>query len=269
MTQEISCGGSGGSRTAHLKLVRYQPPGSHAQVCAAVWEESGHVHLANPLLTHHHGLLDPQPFARQFGEFSRLDLFEQAMSALDAACFSSTRTYEVRELCEEHPEWDLHCERFDASDESLGALHSLIEAAGSHSPLPMPALRHCLVETVTRILELDKKHKGAQIETTFGDEDGDDVAVLEMANGLRVLLTTHYGVESSMAVSLGVVAHYRAVTKSRGADKCLLVLPGLTIEKPMKLTSLCAISNADPVVIRAALRFLTNVKSSDARGDAQ
>ena len=262
MTQEMSCSGSGSGRTAHLKLVRYQPPGSDAQVCAAVWEESGHVHLASPLLTHDGGLLDPQRFARQFGEFSRLDLFEQAMSALDAACYSSTRTYEVREICEEHPEWDLRCERFDATDESLGALHSLIQAAGSRSPLPIPALRHCLVETVARILELDKKYKGAQIEKTFGE--GDDVAVLEMASGLRVLVTTRHDVESSMAVSPGVAAHYRALKKSRGADKCLLVLPGLVIDKPMKLTSLSAISSADPVVIRAALRFLTNVKSNDA-----
>lgn len=248
------------SGTAHLKLVRYHPPGSHAQVCAAVWEKSGHVHLANPLLARNEELLDPQPFVRQFGEISRLDMFEQVMSALDAACYSSTRTSEVREMCKEHPEWDLSCERFDATDESMGALHSLIQAAGSRSSLPMPALRHCLIETVARILEFDKMFEGAQIEETF--RDGDDVAVVEMASGLRLLVTTCHGAGSSTAVSRGVMAHYRAVRKSRGADKCLLVLPELKIDKPMKLTGLSAISSADPVVIRAAFRFLTSVKSS-------
>ncbi len=123
----------------HLKLVLYLPAADDPVVCAAIWREGDHVHLASPLLPDRSGVFDPQVYVRQFPHgIASVDAFEETMSWLDAACFAAADPREVESACEAHPEWQLRCVRYDGSDASLSGLNGLIRAARKASP-PGPA----------------------------------------------------------------------------------------------------------------------------------
>jgi hypothetical protein len=246
----------------HLHLIHYCPHGCAAQVCAAVWEERGQVRLASPLLRRRDGVLDPQPFARQFSDsLPCLDLFEDVMGWLDAACYAASRCHQVRLACHQHPEWDLRCEPFDSSDAALMSLRSLVRAASEHAALPPALLRECARMAVQRLLREEPRLAGGQFESVHTD-DADDLGVVEMPVGTRVLVSVRHQVRPTQAVSLGVLAHYRMAAMVQGkasADRCLLVLPNLELHRPMTMTPRTAIANLDPLVLRDALfRLVSN-----------
>jgi hypothetical protein len=104
----------------HLKLVQYLPAGEDPVVCAAIWREGDHVHLASPLLPTSRGVRDPQAYMRQFPHrIASIDAFAETMTWLDAACFAAADPREVESACEAHPEWQLRCVRYDGGDDSL------------------------------------------------------------------------------------------------------------------------------------------------------
>lgn len=236
----------------HLKLVKYRPPGGSAQVCAAIWSEGGHVHLSSPLLRSRHGVLDPQPYARQFPEaFASIDAFEETMSWFDAACFAATDPREVERSCEQHPEWRLRCERYDGGNQVLLALGRLIRAAEAADPLPEPLLRDCALEMIRRVLKAEPQLAGAQLESTL--HDGDEVAVLELGVESRILVLLVRNVPSTDIVRQGLLAHRRMAGQAHRCSRCLLVSADLPIAKPMFLSPRVAIVSLDPDQLRTAL----------------
>lgn len=241
---------------SHLHLIHYRPHGCEAHACAAIWEERGQVRLASPLLKRHDGVLDPQPFARQFADsLPCLDLFEDVMGWLDAACFAATRCDQVAKDCHEHPEWDLRCEPFDGSDAALAALRSLVRAASEHAALPPALVRECARVAVERLLREERQLSGGQLEPIHTDE-ADDLGVAELPSGVRILISVRHRVRPTQAASLGVLAHYRMLAMAQDeppADRCLLILPELDLRRPMTMTPRAAIANLDPIVLREAL----------------
>ena len=239
----------------HLKLVQYLPPGGEPHACAAIWREGDHVHLASPLLRTRHGVLDPQPYVRQFPDaLASIDAFEETMTWLDAACYAASDPREVQTACEQHPEWLLRCVRYDGSDATLLGLAGLIRAAEKVGPLPEPIMRDCLLEIVKQILKNDPELVDAQIETTF--HEGDDVAKLELGLDRAVLVTLRRNITSTDVVRQGLLAQYRMTDQHKGWAQCLLVLPDLKIDQPMFVTSRVVITNMDPDNVRAALVHL-------------
>ena len=239
-----------------LHLIHYRPHGCEAQACAAVWEEGGHVRLASPLLRRRDGVLDPQPFARQFSDsLPCLDLFEDVMGWLDAACYAATRCAQVVQACHAHPEWDLRCESFDGSDAALVALRSLVRAASEHAALPPALMRECARMAVHRLLREERRLAGGQLEPIQTD-DPDDLGVADLPSGVRVLVSMRHQVRPTQAASLGALAPDRMATLAGGeapADRCLLILPDLDLRRPMLMTPRAAIANLDPIVMREAL----------------
>ncbi len=236
----------------HLKLVQYLPAGDEPVVCAAIWREGDHVHLASPLLPTRRGVRDPQAFVRQFPHgIASIDAFEETMTWLDAACFAAADPREVESACDEHPEWQLRCVRYDGSDASLCGLNGLIRAAEKAGPLPAPVLRECLLELIKQILKNDPELMGAQIEASF--HDGDDLATLEMANGRVVLVTLLTGIATTDALHLGLLAQHRKTEQHKSQVHCLLVAPDLQIDSPMFMTARVAITDMEADHLRAGL----------------
>jgi hypothetical protein len=236
----------------HLKLVQYLPPGGEPHVCAALWREGNHVHLASPLLRTRHGVRDPQAYVRQFPDaLASIETFEETMTWLDAACYAASDPREVEMACEQHPEWRLHCIRYDGSDATLVGLGGLIRAAEKAGPLPEPIMRDCLLEIIRQILKNDPELVGDQIETTF--HEGDDVAKLELGLDRAALVTLLRNIASTDVVRQGLLAHHRMTDQHKGWAQCLLVLPDLEIDLPMFFTSRVVITNMDPDNVRAAL----------------
>lgn len=236
----------------HLKLVQYLPEGDEPVVCAAIWREGDHVHLASPLLPTRHGVRDPQAYMRQFPQgLASIDAFEETMTWLDAACYAAADPREVEAACESHPEWQLRCIRYDGSDATLSGLTGLIHAAENVGPLPAPILRDCLLELIKQILKCDPELVGAQIEATY--HDGDDVATLEIGSGRAVLVTLLPSVASTDAIRQGLLADQRMTEHYQSRVQCLLVAPDFQIDRPMFMTARVAITNMEADHVRAAL----------------
>lgn len=236
----------------HLKLVQYLPAGDEPVVCAAIWREGDHVHLASPLLPTRHGVRDPQAYVRQFPHgMASIDAFEDTMTWLDAACYAAADPREVESACEEHPEWQLRCVRYDGSDATLSGLTGLIHAAEKVGPLPAPVLRDCLLELIKQILKNDPELVSAQIEATF--HDGDDLATLEIGTDRAVLVTLLASVVSTDAIRQALLAHQRMTEQYKSRVQCLLVAPDLQIDRPMFMTARVAITDMDADHLRAAL----------------
>lgn len=84
----------------------------------------------------------------------------------------------------------------------------------------------------------------------------DDLVVIELLAGARVLVSVRHQVRPTQAAGLGVMAHYRMAAMAEGdapADRCLLILPDLDLVRPMTMTPGAAIANLDPTVLRDAL----------------
>lgn len=84
----------------------------------------------------------------------------------------------------------------------------------------------------------------------------DDLVVIELLAGARVLVSVRHQVRPTQAAGLGVMAHYRMAGMAEGdapADRCLLILPDLDLVRPMTMTLRAAIANLDPTVLRDAL----------------
>ncbi|MDP1647076.1 MAG: hypothetical protein Q8M01_02600 [Rubrivivax sp.] len=236
----------------HLKLVQYLPAGGQAHVCAAIWRAGEHVHLTSPLLRRRHGVRDPRSYVRQFPEgIGSIDAFEDTMGWLDAACYAASDPREIAAACQQHPEWQLRCIRYDGGDAALLGLAGLIRATENVDPLPAPVLRECLLELIRQILRSDPALELAQIETTC--QEGDDVATLEVGSERAVLVTLLPDVVSTDAVRQGQLAHQRMTDQFKGWVQCLLVAPSLQIERPMFLTARVAITDMDADHLRAAL----------------
>jgi len=236
----------------HLKLVQYLPPGAQPHVCAAIWREGDHVHLASPLLPMRHGVRDPQSYVRQFPDaLASIDAFEDTMTWLDAACYAAADPREVETACLEHPEWQLQCIRYDGSDAALLELAGLIRAAEMIGPLPQPILRECLLELIKQILRNDPELVDAQIESTF--HQGNDVATLELGIDRSVLVSVLGNIASTDMARQALLAHQRITDQHKAWTQCLLVLPEREIESPVFMTSRVAVSSMNPDHIRAAL----------------
>lgn len=236
----------------HLKLVQYLPAGDEPVVCAAIWREGDHVHLASPLLPTRHGVRDPQAYVRQFPHgMASIDAFEDTMTWLDAACYAAADPREVESACQDHPEWQLRCIRYDGSDATLSGLNGLIRAAEKAGPLPAPILRDCLLELIKQILKHDPDLAGGQIEATF--HEGDDVATLEIGRDRAVLVTLLANIQATEAVRHGLLAHQRMTEHYKSQVQCLLVAPDLQIDRPMFMTARVAITDMEADHVRAAL----------------
>lgn len=235
-----------------LKLVQYLPRGGKPHVCAAIWRESGHVHLVSPLLRTRHGVRDPQSYARQFPDsLASIDAFEDSMSWLDAACYAASDPREVDAACRQHPEWQLRCIRYDGGDAALLGLSGLLRAAEKAGQLPAPIMRGCLIELVKQILKSEGDLAGGQIEATF--YAGEDVAKLELGIHRTVLVTMLNNVASTDVVRLGLQAHRRMTEQYHSSVQCLLVATGFQIDAPMVLSARVVLSDMDPEHVRAAL----------------
>lgn len=236
----------------HLKLIQYLPPGGEPHVCAAIWREGDHVHLASPLLRTQRGVRDPRSYVRQFPDgLASINAFEDTMTWLEAACYAATDPREVEAACQQHPEWQLRCIRYDGSDVTLLGLAGLIRAAERIDPLPESIMRDCLLELIKQILANDPVLVDVQIDQAF--RDGDDVASLDLGSDRQVLVTVLRNIAATDLVREGLLAHHRMMDKLSGWTQCLLVLPDLNIERPMFMTSRVAITCMDPDHVRASL----------------
>lgn len=236
----------------HLKLIQYRPRGGEPHVCAAIWREGDHVHLAAPLLRTRGGVRDPRSYVRQFPDgLGSINAFEDTMTWLEAECYAATDPREVEAACQQHPEWHLRCTRYDGGDAALMGLTGLIRAAERGSPLPESIVRDCLLELMKQIFKREPALAGAQLDKT--SRDGDDVASLDLGPGRKVLVTVLRNVAATDLVRAGLLAHHRMMDDQGGWTLCLLVLPDLDIEQPMFLTSRVAITNMDPDHMRASL----------------
>lgn len=236
----------------NLKLVQFQPPGGKVQVCAALWREGDHVHLASPLMRTRRGVRDPQSYARQFPDaLASIDAFEETMNWLDAACYAAADPREVDAACQQHPEWRLRCVRYEGSDADLLGLAGLIRATETTDPFPETLMRDCLLEIIRQILKNDVELTACQIDSTF--QQGDDVATLDLGLDRTVVVTLLTNIASTDVVRQGVLAHQRMTAPSNARTQCLLVLPNLQINQPSVLTPRVVISNMDTYHIRASL----------------
>jgi hypothetical protein len=236
----------------HMKLVQYLPSGGEPHVCAAIWREGDHVHLASPLLRTRHGVRDPRSYLRQFPDaLASIDAFEDTMTWLDAVCYAAADPHEVETACQEHPEWQLRCIPYDGGDGTLLGLAGLIRAAERVDPLPEPIMRDCLLELIKQILMNVPDLVGAQINSTF--HEGNDVATLELGVDREVLVTVLRNIASTDVVRQGLLAQHRMTEQYKGWGQCLLILPDLDIGRPMFMTSRVAITNFDPDHLRASL----------------
>jgi len=226
-------------------------------VCAAVWRDGDHVRLAAPLLRTQRGVRDPRSYVRQFpNDLASINAFENAMTWLEAACYAATDPREVETACQQHPEWQLRCMRYDGGDIALLGLAGLIRAAERVGPLPESSLRDCLLELIKQIIRNDPALAGAQIDKTF--HDGDDVASLDLGFDRQVLVTLLSNTKAADLLREGLWAHHRMMDKQSGWTQCMLVLPHLDIEQPIFVTSRVAISSMDPDHMRASLVHMAN-----------
>jgi len=236
----------------HLKLVQYLPSGGEPRVCAAIWRKGNYVHLASPLMKTRGGVRDPRPYVQQFPEgLASIDAFEETMTWLDAACYAAADPREVEAACQQHPEWQLRCIRYDGSDTTLLSLAGLIRAFKGTDPLPEPIMSNCLLELIKQILKNELELAGVQIDSTL--HEGDDVATLDFSYDRQVLVTVRRNIVSTDVVRLGLLAHYQMTDKHKGLKQCLLVLPDMTIERPMPMTSRVVITDMDPEHLRESL----------------
>ena len=235
-----------------LKLVQYLPRGGEPHVCAAIWREGARVHLVSPLLRTLRGVCDPQSRARRFPDGpASIDAFEDSMSWLDAACYAASDPHEVDAACEQHPEWQLRCVRYDGGDASLLALSGLLRAAENTGPLPAPVMRRCLIELVRQILKSEDKLAGWQIEATF--DEGEDVAKLQFGTHWTVIVTLLNNVAATDVVGVGFQAHRRLAAQYPGGVQCVLVATGLQIDAPIVLSARAVLTDVGPERIRAGL----------------
>ena len=240
----------------HLKLVQYLPSGGEPHVCAAIWREGEHVHLTSPLLRTRRGVRDPRSYARQFPDgLASIDAFEDTMTWLDAACYAAADPREVETACQQHPEWQLRCVRYDGSDATLLGLAELIRAVERGGPLPEPIMRDCLLELIRQVLENDPGLVGAQIDSVV--HAGNDIATLDLGLDRQAVVTVKRNIASSDVVRQGLLAHHRMMDEHKGWAHCLLVLPDLDIPQPMFMTTRVVITDMDPDHLRAALVRLT------------
>ena len=240
----------------HLKLVQYEPPGAQPSVCAAIWCDGERVQLASPLRMQSEAS-DPGRYLREFPDaVASAGAFEETLAWLDAACYAAGDPRDVQAACERHPEWFLRCVRCDQSNAAALGLSGLIRATEKGTPLPMSMMRVCLLEIIKRILKNDRHLSDTQIETTF--HDGNDVAVLKFVLGRALFITMRRGIAPTDAVRQGLLAHDHINTYFKGWKRCLLVLPDIDIDQPMFMTPQVAVTNMDPVNVRAALVRMSN-----------
>ncbi len=236
----------------HLKLVQYLPSGGEPHVCAAIWRAGDHVHLASPLLRRRKGVRDPRSYVRQFPDgLASIDAFEDTMTWLDAACYAAADPREVVAACQQHPEWQLRCIRYDGGDATLLGLAGLIRAVESGTPLPEPMLRDCLLEIIKQILKNAPELAGAQIDSPR--QEGEVVATLDLGSDRWVQVTVLRNIASTDVVRQGLLAHHQMAQKQTGPAQCLLVVPDLDIDRPMFMTSRVTITDMDPDHLRDSL----------------
>ena len=175
------------------------------------------------------------------------------MTWLEAACYAASDPRDVEAACQQHPEWQLRCIRYDGGDITLLGLAGLIRAAERIGPLPDLIVRDCLLELIRQILKNDPVLVGAQIDKTF--RDSNDVASVDLGFDRQVLVTMLKNIVATDVVRHGLLAHHRMMDKRSEWTQCLLVLPDLDIdiEQPMFMTSRVAITSMDPDHMRASL----------------
>jgi hypothetical protein len=84
----------------------------------------------------------------------------------------------------------------------------------------------------------------------------DEGATLEFKNGLTVQVTLLERVAHDDALRQGMLAHSRVARSANGAVKMLVIMPGLAIADPILLTTRVLITNLDPELIAAGLRYV-------------
>ena len=236
----------------HLKLVQYRPPGGEPHACAAIWRNGEYVRLASPLLRSRNGLRDPKAYVRLFPDsLASLDTFEETMSWLDAACYAATDPHEVEAACQEHPEWQLSCIRYDGGDAALLGLGELIRAAERGALPPKPLVRDCLLELVKQILKHDTTLVDAKIDATLDQED--DVATLEIGLDRVVRVTLLPDVGPNDVDRQAMLAHHQMMLGRNGWEQCLLVIPSLEIHEPMFMTPRVVVAAMDSAQIWSSL----------------
>lgn len=177
---------------------------------------------------------------------------QDALGWLDATCFAAKSAEQVSACCREHPEWYLRCEPFDGSDADLAALHALLLASSAPVALQASLVRECARVAISRILRGEPHFTGAQL-VDCGDDESDDLGIVELHAGAPLLIMQRHGVRSTQAASLGVLTHDRMVSMAQGAgrpDRCLLILPDLELHRPMAMTQRVVIANLSPRVLR-------------------
>lgn len=221
------------SRSCHrLKLVQYTPPRGEPHTCAAIWRNGDYVRLASPLLRTSNGLRDPNAYVRQFPDsLASLDTFEETMTWLDAACYAATDTRQVEVACQEHPEWQLACVRYDGGDAALRALGNLIQAARKGALPPKPLMRDCLLELVRQVLKSEPRLADSRVDVAL--DETDDVAILELGVDHLVHVALLPDVASSDAHRQAMLANDRMLLGRNGWAQCLLVVPSLKSREPM------------------------------------
>lgn len=221
------------ARSGHrLKLVGYTPPGGEPHTCAAIWRNGDYVRLSSPLLRTSNGLRDPNAYVRQFPDsFASLDTFEETMTWLDAACYAATDTRQVEVACQEHPEWQLACVRYDGGDAALHALGNLIQAAEKGALPPKPLMRDCLLELVRQVLKNEPRLADSRVDVAL--DKTADVAILELGVDHLVHVALLPDVASGDAHRQAMLANDRMLLGSNGWAQCLLVVPSLKSREPM------------------------------------
>ncbi len=245
-----------------LSLIQYRPPGSSkVRTCAAVWEDHEHVHLATPLVRKQAGIFDPQPFIKKFPfAVNMVDAFERAMEWLDAVCYAAKTTTQVRQACEDAPQWGLACTRYDATDQTLG-MGGLGHTLLSDDALIREVAKQCLIQTIMMLLKEDPLLHLGHFDVIEDNQDAGYVATVGLPSGVCVRISMLKKVPRTEVIRFGILAMDRM--KQPGADwqHALVVMPGLALERPMYLSKGVTISNLEFAMIRASLLALVPQES--------
>lgn len=242
------------TQTNGLTLIQYCPPGSaSSRTCAAIWDVHGHVHLACPLWRKRAGVLDPQPFIKKFpcaGDM--VDSFERTMEWLDAVCFSAQSTLQVLQACQAEPEWRLSCTPYDATNQTLG-MGGLSKALLPDKALLKEVARQCLAQTINRLIKEDTDFQNVQMEMIEDSTNTRDVATVYVPNDLAIRVCLLKSVPRTDVIRSGIVAMDRMSQPDANWQHALLVMPGLEIESPIRMSKSVTICSLEFEMIRTAL----------------
>lgn len=234
-----------------------------SRICAAIWDEHDHVHLASPLLRRRGGILDPQPFIKKFPcAVGMVDAFERSMEWFDSVSYAAQTTGQVRQACEAEPEWGLSCIRYDGSNQTLGM------GGLGHDLLPDEALlkevaKQCLAQTIKRLLKEDPDFKCGQMELVETGTETRDVATVYLSNGLTIRVCLLKRVPRTDVIRRGILALDRMNQPDSKWQHTLLVMPGLDIVHPIFMTNSVTICSLDFGLVHAALLALASKDSRE------